>query len=87
MKKKVNLFQALRAVSHKYPVIMFSCWENVFTLVDGFLRVATPDVNTRPPWKAHVGNTMGLFGEKVITAAIKVWFYFTFLFCYSHREK
>ncbi|XP_062080599.1 uncharacterized protein LOC133785368, partial [Humulus lupulus] len=65
------LEKTLRAVSHNYPVIMFSCWEQVSTMVSGFLRVATPKANTRP-WKAHVGNTMGPFGEKIIIAAIKV---------------
>ncbi|XP_062105137.1 uncharacterized protein LOC133816845 isoform X2 [Humulus lupulus] len=67
----LEALQTLRAVSHNYPVIMFSRWEQVSTIVYGFLRVATPEANTRP-WKAHVGNTMGPFGEKIIIAAIKV---------------
>lgn len=41
-------------------------------MVHGFLRVATPEVNTKP-WKGHVGSTVvGFIGEKVVTAAIKV---------------
>ncbi|PON93043.1 Armadillo-type fold containing protein [Trema orientale] len=67
----LEALQALRAVSHNYPVTMFSCWERVSTVVYGLLRLATPEVNSRP-WKANVGNTTGLFGEKIITAAIKV---------------
>ncbi|KAF4346859.1 uncharacterized protein LOC115698603 isoform X1 [Cannabis sativa] len=67
----LEALQTLRAVSHNYPVIMFSRWEQVSTMVYGFLRAATPEANTRP-WKAHVGNTMGPFGEKIIIAAIKV---------------
>ncbi|KAK9275882.1 hypothetical protein L1049_023156 [Liquidambar formosana] len=61
--------QALRAVSHNYPNIMGSCWGQVSNIVYGFLRLATPEVSTRS-WKGHDG--IGLFGEKVITAAIKV---------------
>ncbi|EXC28324.1 hypothetical protein L484_011828 [Morus notabilis] len=63
--------QALRAVSHNYPSVMFSCWERVSTMVHGFLSVPTAEVNTKP-WKGNVGTTVGLIGENVVTAAIKV---------------
>ncbi|KAL6349295.1 hypothetical protein AAG906_033951 [Vitis piasezkii] len=62
--------QALRAVSHNYPNIMVACWEQVSTIVYGFLR-ATPEVPARQ-WKGHSGNTVGSIGEKTLTAAIKV---------------
>ncbi|PON40673.1 Armadillo-type fold containing protein [Parasponia andersonii] len=67
----LEALQALRAVSHNYPVTMFSCWERVSTVVYGLLRLAAPEVNSRP-LKANVGDTTGLFGEKIIVAAIKV---------------
>ncbi|RVW91692.1 hypothetical protein CK203_013730 [Vitis vinifera] len=60
---------ALRAVSHNYPNIMVACWEQVSTIVYGFLR-ATPEVPARQ-WKGHSGNTVGSIGEKTLTAAIK----------------
>ncbi|KAA8525061.1 hypothetical protein F0562_007075 [Nyssa sinensis] len=67
----LSLLQALRAVSHHYPNIMLVCWEKVSTIVYGFLRVASPEVPTRP-WRDLVGNTVGSMEEKVTTAAIKV---------------
>lgn len=63
------LVQALKAMSHNYPSIMFSCWEKVSIIVYGLLR--SPEVLTRPR-KGHMENTGGLIGEKLITAAIKV---------------
>lgn len=74
-KEAVCFFQALRAVSHNYPSVMFSCWERVSTMVLGFLSVPTAEVNTKP-WKGNVGTTVGLIGENVVTAAIKVIFWF-----------
>ncbi|KAB2609005.1 hypothetical protein D8674_012173 [Pyrus ussuriensis x Pyrus communis] len=63
--------QALRAVSHNYPSIMFSCWEQISTIVYGVLRAATHEVPTGS-WKGNTGNFVGFIGEKVITATIKV---------------
>ncbi|XP_030951658.1 HEAT repeat-containing protein 6 isoform X2 [Quercus lobata] len=63
--------QALRAVSHNYPNIMFACWERVSTIVYGFFMVATPEVAARP-WKGNAGDIVGVIGEKVLTAAVKV---------------
>lgn len=63
--------QALRAVSHNYPSIMCSCWEQISAMVYGLLRAATPEVPAGS-WKGHNGNFVGFIGEKVITAAIKV---------------
>ncbi|XP_038687372.1 HEAT repeat-containing protein 6 isoform X2 [Tripterygium wilfordii] len=63
--------QALRAVSHNYPNIMFACWEQVSTIVSRVLGVASLGISTRV-WKGHVGNYDGFVGEKVITAAVKV---------------
>ncbi|TXG50166.1 hypothetical protein EZV62_022690 [Acer yangbiense] len=63
--------QALRAVSHNYPNIMLTFWEQVSTIVFKFLKASTPEVPTKA-WKGPVGNTGGVIGEKVITAAIKV---------------
>lgn len=60
--------QALRAVSHNYPNIMFACWERVSTIVYGFFMVATPEVPARS-WKGNAGD---IVGEKVLTAAVKV---------------
>ena len=77
-------------MSHNYPNIMVACWEQVSTIVYGFLR-ATPEVPARQ-WKGHSGNTVGSIGEKTLTAAIKArdpnaffsllifLFYFVFLF-------
>ncbi|KAM2228062.1 hypothetical protein ACFXTI_014799 [Malus domestica] len=63
--------QALRAVSHNYPSIMFSCWEQISTIVYGVLRAATHEAPTGS-WKGNTGNFVGFIGEKVITATIKV---------------
>lgn len=63
--------QALRAVSHNYPSIMFSCWEQIATTVYGLLRAATPEVPAGQ-WKGHTGSSVGFIGEKIITAAIRV---------------
>ncbi|PRQ16798.1 hypothetical protein RchiOBHm_Chr7g0188131 [Rosa chinensis] len=63
--------QALRAVSHNYPSIMFSCWEQISTIVYHLLRAATPEVPAGQ-WKGHTGNSVGFIGEKLITAAIRV---------------
>ncbi|KAM1339707.1 hypothetical protein ACFX2I_038454 [Malus domestica] len=61
---------ALRAVSHNYPSIMFSCWEQISTIVYGVLRAAITEVPTG--YKGNTRNFVGFIGEKVITAAIKV---------------
>jgi hypothetical protein len=58
-------------VSHNYPNIMFACWERVSSIVYGFLMIATPDVPARP-WKGNAGDIVGVIGEKVLTAAVKV---------------
>ncbi|KAH9774781.1 DUF4042 domain-containing protein [Citrus sinensis] len=63
--------QALRAVSHNYPNIMSSYWQQVSTIVLKILKAASPEVPAKA-WKGHVGNTAGFIGEKVVTAAIKV---------------
>lgn len=63
--------QALRAVSHNYPNIMSSYWQQVSTIVFKILKAASPEVPAKA-WKGHVGNTAGFTGEKVVTAAIKV---------------
>lgn len=63
--------QALRAVSHNYPNIMFACWERVSTIVYGFFMVATPEVPARPR-KGNAGDIVGVIGEKFLTAAVKV---------------
>lgn len=63
--------QALRAVSHNYPNIMSSYWQQVSTIVFKILKAASPEVPAKA-WKGHVGNTAGFIGEKVVTAAIKV---------------
>lgn len=65
------MVQALRAVSHNYPNIMSSYWQQVSTIVFKILKAASPEVPAKT-WKGHVGNTAGFIGEKVITAAIKV---------------
>ena len=72
-------------MSHNYPSIMFSYWERVSTIVYGFLRKEINEVHSRP-WKGPVGNTMGVVGERVLTAAIKVWkvFFFFFFFWDKH---
>lgn len=63
--------QALRAVSHNYPNVMSSYWQQVSTIVFKILKAASPEVPAKA-WKGHVGNTAGFTGEKVVTAAIKV---------------
>lgn len=63
--------QALRAVSHNYPNIMSSYWQQVSAIVFKILEAASPEVPAKA-WKGHVGNTAGFIGEKVVTAAIKV---------------
>ena len=50
---------------------MFTCWERVSTIVYGFFMVATPEVAARP-WKGNAGDIVGVIGEKVLTAAVKV---------------
>ena len=50
---------------------MVTFWEQVSTIVFKFLKASTPEVPTKA-WKGPVGNTGGVIGEKVITAAIKV---------------
>ncbi|XP_050377176.1 uncharacterized protein LOC126794486 [Argentina anserina] len=63
--------QALRAVSHNYPSIIFSCWEQISTIVYRLLRAATPEVPVGQ-WKGHTGNSVEFIGERIITAAIRV---------------
>jgi hypothetical protein len=50
---------------------MFSCWEQIATIVYGLLRAATPEVPAGQ-WKGHTGSSVGFIGEKIITAAIRV---------------
>lgn len=50
---------------------MFACWERVSTVVYGFFMVATREVPARP-WKGNAGDIVGVTGEKVLTAAVKV---------------
>lgn len=85
--------QALRAVSHNYPNIMSSYWQQVSTIVFKILKAASPEVPAKA-WKGHVGNTAGFIGEKVVTAAIKVlpfsylrFFGFKFLCINVQRDK
>lgn len=85
--------QALRAVSHNYPNIMSSYWQQVSTIVLKILKAASPEVPAKA-WKGHVGNTAGFTGEKVVTAAIKVlsfsylrFFGFKFLCINVQRDK
>lgn len=85
--------QALRAVSHNYPNIMSSYWQQVSTIVFKILEAASPEVPAKA-WKGHVGNTAGFTGEKVVTAAIKVlsfsylrFFGFKFLCINVQRDK
>lgn len=85
--------QALRAVSHNYPNIMSSYWQQVSTIVFKILKAASPEVPAKA-WKGHVGNTAGFTGEKVVTAAIKVlsfsylrFFGFKFLCINVQRDK
>ena len=49
---------------------MFSCWEQISTIVYGVLRAAITEVPTG--YKGNTRNFVGFIGEKVITAAIKV---------------
>lgn len=85
--------QALRAVSHNYPNIMSSYWQQVSAIVFKILEAASPEVPAKA-WKGHVGNTAGFIGEKVVTAAIKVlsfsylrFFGFKFLCINVQRDK
>lgn len=85
--------QALRAVSHNYPNVMSSYWQQVSTIVFKILKAASPEVPAKA-WKGHVGNTAGFTGEKVVTAAIKVlsfsylrFFGFKFLCINVQRDK
>lgn len=68
------LLQALKAVSHNYPHIMFAFWEQVSSVVSNFLHEAAPEVSTGQ-WRVHSRNSVGIIGEKVITAAVKVTFF------------
>ncbi|GAY57189.1 hypothetical protein CUMW_177510 [Citrus unshiu] len=45
--------QALRAVSHNYPNIMSSYWQQVSTIVLKILKAASPEVPAKA-WKGHV---------------------------------
>ncbi|KAK2981971.1 hypothetical protein RJ640_019191 [Escallonia rubra] len=62
--------QALRAVAHNYPSIMVLCWEQVTSVVHGFLEPSSPEGPIR--WKVNEGTTTGSNGEKITVAAIKV---------------
>ncbi|KAK3025161.1 hypothetical protein RJ639_043047 [Escallonia herrerae] len=62
--------QALRAVAHNYPSIMVFCWEQVTSVVHGFLKPSSPEGPIR--WKVNEGNTIGSNREKITVAAIKV---------------
>lgn len=65
------MLQALKAVSHNYPHIMFAFWEQVSSVVSNFLHEAAPEVSTGQ-WRVHSRNSVGIIGEKVIMAAVKV---------------
>ncbi|KAA0042623.1 HEAT repeat-containing protein 6 isoform X1 [Cucumis melo var. makuwa] len=67
----IEALQALKAVSHNYPHIMFAFWEQVSSVVSNFLHEAAPEVSTGQ-WRVHSRNSVGIIGEKVITAAVKV---------------
>ncbi|XP_022159609.1 HEAT repeat-containing protein 6 isoform X2 [Momordica charantia] len=67
----IEALQALKAVSHNYPHVMFAFWEQVSSVVYSFLNEAAPEVSTGQ-WRLHMRNSVGIIGEKVMTAAIKV---------------
>ncbi|CAK9310813.1 unnamed protein product [Citrullus colocynthis] len=67
----IEALQALKAVSHNYPHIMFAFWEQVSSVVSNFLHEAAPEVSTGQ-WRVQSRNSVGIIGEKVITAAVKV---------------
>ncbi|KAJ4977016.1 hypothetical protein NE237_002122 [Protea cynaroides] len=69
-------FQVLWAVSHNYPNIMAAYWEQISTIVYGLVRLANLEApNSEVSIQSLKGdsrNSIGLSGEKFITAAIKV---------------
>ncbi|XP_038875588.1 HEAT repeat-containing protein 6 isoform X1 [Benincasa hispida] len=67
----IEALQALKAVSHNYPHIMFAFWEQVSSVVSNFLHEAAPEVSTGQ-WGVQSRNSVGIIGEKVIIAAVKV---------------
>lgn len=67
----IEALQALKAVSHNYPHITFAFWEQVSSVVSNFLHEAAPEVSTGQ-WRVQSRNSVGIIGEKVITAAVKV---------------
>lgn len=71
---EIFFLQALKAVSHNYPHIMFAFWEQVSSVVSNFLHEAAPEVSTGQ-WRVQSRNSVGIIGEKVITAAVKVTFF------------
>ncbi|KAK3011803.1 hypothetical protein RJ639_012504 [Escallonia herrerae] len=62
--------QALRSVAHNYPSIMVLCWEQVTSVVHGFLKPSSPEGPIR--WKVNEGTITVSNGEKITVAAIKV---------------
>jgi len=68
---QINLFQALKAVSHNYPSIVTACWELVSATVYSFLSIVCPEVPSKQS-SEHVGSTTACINEKVLITAIKV---------------
>ncbi|XP_061368423.1 uncharacterized protein LOC133311395 isoform X2 [Gastrolobium bilobum] len=66
----LEALQALKAVSHNYPIIVTACWEQVSGTVYGFLSIVCSEVPSRQS-SEHVGSP-AFISEKVLISAIKV---------------
>ncbi|KAG8381704.1 hypothetical protein BUALT_Bualt05G0000400 [Buddleja alternifolia] len=64
---------ALKALAHNYPNLMALCWEQVSSIVHGVLS-SFSDVPARS-WRGNVEHTVAPSKERVMTAAIKVYFF------------
>lgn len=67
----IDLLQALRTLSHTYPKVMHRCWGSFFSIVYKYLEAASLEA-PQSPRRGSSRNTVGVSGEKVTTAAVKV---------------
>ncbi|RDX64652.1 hypothetical protein CR513_56774, partial [Mucuna pruriens] len=66
----LEALQALKAVSHNYPNIVATCWEQVSAIVYGFLSTVCVESPSRQS-SEHVGSPTSFINEKVLITAIK----------------
>ncbi|XP_058787252.1 uncharacterized protein LOC131661663 isoform X2 [Vicia villosa] len=67
----LEALQGLKAVSHNYPSIVTTCWEQVSSTVYSFLSIVCPEVPSKQSTE-HVGSTPMSINEKILIGAIKV---------------